>query len=351
MPNGNGNRNRSSRVSRILKKTKLIYISLGLSAAAAANLVALTVQKVQRNANARTKYIRNLENYNKFCGYTGKSWSAPKGYVCAKPVPPGGVPKGFFRHLNDVLLASKYLIITLMICAMIGAVSVAYLKIQQSRLVGVARERAKSETQLAKRSGETTVRTAENLEEVTRECIAGAKHLIKAMNQINRDIAAAALNNSPNKATKIANLKDSKKMLEEELGPAMALVSASGRAQQFFLNTLTSDERSTYNERLDRFIMNSGVLAIQTANQMQQSGVVATTGRALTAAKNTAKQIAAAGATGGASLLLPSRQRAKTPRQSNQRTRSLAIQAPRQASVQRRNNSNKVLNNLLKQFN
>ena len=358
MPNGNGNNNRSNRVSRVLKKTKLVYISLGLSAAAAANLVALTVQKVQRNANARTKYVRNLENYTKYCGYTGKSWSAPKEYVCAKPLHPGGVPKGFFGNLNDVLLASKYLAITLLICAMITALSGAYLRIQQSRLVGVARERAKSEASLAKRSGETTVRTAENLEEVTRECITGAKELIKAMTKINREIAAAALNNSPNKASKIANLKESKRILEEELGPAMALVSASGRAQQFFLNTLTSDERSVYNERIDKFIMSSGVLAIQTANQIQQSGVVATTGRALTAAKNMGKQIAAASATGGLSLLLPSRQRRanqsvraplaiQAPRQSNQRSR----QTSRQTAVKRRNSSNNVLNNLLKQFN
>lgn len=351
MPNGN---NRSNRVSRVLKKTKLVYISLGLSAAAAASLVALTVQKVQRNANARTKYVQNLENYTKYCGYFGKSRNAPKGYVCAKPFSPGGVPKGFFGHLNDVLLASKYLAITLLICAMITALSGAYLRIQQSRLFGVARERAKSEASLAKRSGETTVRTAEELEEVTRECLIGAKDLIKAINEINTKIAAAALNNSPNKASKIANLKESKRILEEELGPAMALVSASGRAQQYFLNTLTSDERSIYNERIDKFIMGSGMLAIQTANQMQQSGVVATTGRAITAAKNMGKQIAAASATGGLSLLLPSRQR-----RTNQSVKApLAIQAPRQSNqrsrkpaVQRRNSSNNVFNNLLKQFN
>ena len=339
-PSPRRNGNLSNRVNRVLKKTKMLYVTFGLTVVTAAYLVTLTVQKIQRNAATSNKYTRNLENYSKHCGYFGKNRSAPKGFSCVKPIPPGGLPKGFFGHLGDIVLASKYLINALFICAIIGALSSAYLKYQQSRLAGVAVSRANNETGLAKRSGQTTVRTAENLEEVTRECIAGAKNLIKAMNKITEKMAEAALNNSPNKTSKILNLRAIKEMLEEELKKSMILISSAGQAQQFFLNTLTSEERAVYNAAINQHMMNTGALALQTANQLQQSGVVATTGRFLKAAKNTGTNIARLTATGGASLLLPSGQRRRSPPAlpAPSRRSPPALPAPSRRSPPRRSN-------------
>lgn len=350
-------RNKNSRVAKIIKKTRLLYISLGLSAATATYIIGLTVQRVQRNAAARNRYTRNIENYSKYCGWTGKTRNAPKNFHCVKPIRPSSmaVPKGFFGHVSDVALATKYLVITMMVCAMIGTLSIAYLKVQQSRLVGIARGRATAEAGLAKRSGETTVRTAEKLEDVTAECINGAKDLIKALNKLDRDLAAAALNNSPNKNSKILKIKASKAYVEEALAPALARTAAAGRAQQFFLDTLTSEERRIYNDQLNNFIAGSGAMAIAMANQQQAASVTAKAGLALTAAANTGKKIAMAYGTGGAALMLGAPTRRMSP--------VAALPAPGNASPntppRRRSltktpntrNVNMTLNKLLKQFN
>ena len=319
----NAARNRNSKLTKILKRTRLLYISLGLSAATAAYIVGLTIQKVQRNAASRNRYTKNLENYGKYCKWTGTSRNAPKNFSCAaKPVRPAsmGVPKGFFGHVSDIAMASKYLVITMIICAMISTLSFGILKYQQTRLVGVAVGRASAESGLAKRSGETTVRTAEKLEDVTAECLKGAKELIKALNSLDKNLAAAALNNSPNKNSRILKIKESKAYLEEALAPALARTAAAGRAQQFFLDTLTSEERMKYNDQLNQFIGGSASMAMAIANQQQTTSATATTGRAIAAATNAGKKLAIAYGTGGASLLLNAR-RAQRPR--------LAIQAPR----------------------
>lgn len=374
----NAARNRNSKLTKILKRTRLLYISLGLSAATAAYIVGLTVQKVQRNAASRNRYTRNLENYGKYCGWTGPSRKAPKNFQCVKPVRPASMalPKGFFGHVADIAMASKYLVITMAICAMISTLSLAVLKWQQTRLARVAVGRAAAESGLAKRSGETTVRTAEKLEDVTAECLKGAKELIKALNTLDRDLASAALNNSPNKNSKIRKIKDSKAYLEEALAPALARTAAAGRAQQFFLDTLTSEERMKYNEQLNQFIGGSAAMVMAIANQQHTTSVTAITGRAIAAATNTGKKLAIAYGTGGASLLLTGRQTqsprlaiqarrtnqgsgsaARTPspprRRSPLQIRNKTPSPPRRRSPSKSPNSrnaNKSLNNLLRQF-